>query len=150
MSPAPTILSVFLVITWTIFLITTFPTFGGATEFVFNTNFNSSSNLSLYGSATIQSSILSLTNDSTTFSLGRAFYSHKIPTKYADSSEALNFSTSFIFSLAPVKNLLPGPRFCLPLLTLLWLKRCKLLAALGFFQLLQQRRPQQQHLRCRV
>ncbi|RXH90440.1 hypothetical protein DVH24_035204 [Malus domestica] len=111
MSPAPTILSVFLVITWTIFLITTFPTFGGATEFVFNTNFNSSSNLSLYGSATIQSSILSLTNDSTTFSLGRAFYSHKIPTKYADSSEALNFSTSFIFSLAPVKNLLPGHGF---------------------------------------
>ncbi|KAM2145749.1 hypothetical protein EV2_048120 [Malus domestica] len=111
MSPAPTILSVFLVTTWTIFLITTFPTFGGATEFVFNTNFNSSSNLSLYGSATIQSSILSLTNDSTTFSLGRAFYSHKIPTKYANSSEALNFSTSFIFSLAPVKNLLPGHGF---------------------------------------
>ncbi|KAL6141285.1 hypothetical protein ACLB2K_059575 [Fragaria x ananassa] len=86
------------------------PFFSSTTEFVFNTNFNSSS-LLLNGNATFQSSILSLTNESTTFSLGRALYSQKIRTKLANSSSPLPFSTSFIFSLAPVQHLQPGHGF---------------------------------------
>ncbi|XP_015900965.3 probable L-type lectin-domain containing receptor kinase VII.2 [Ziziphus jujuba] len=83
------------------------------TEFVFNTNFNST-NLLLFGNATIQSSILSLTYDSITFSMGRALYPLKIPTKPTNSSSStglLPFSTSFIFSVAPAEHLLPGHGF---------------------------------------
>ncbi|CAB4273476.1 unnamed protein product [Prunus armeniaca] len=100
--------------TWTILIIAILSpnSVSGTTEFIFNTNFNSTS-LSLYGNATIQSSILSLTNDTTAFSLGRALYPQKIPTKPSNSSSStpLPFSTSFIFSLAPFKNLLPGHGF---------------------------------------
>ncbi|KAJ9176985.1 hypothetical protein P3X46_012242 [Hevea brasiliensis] len=78
-------------------------------EFVFNTNFNST-NLLTYGNATVQSSILALTNDAT-FSIGRALYPSKIATKLLNSSTILPFSTSFIFSIAPYKNLLPGHGF---------------------------------------
>ncbi|WVZ04371.1 hypothetical protein V8G54_025177 [Vigna mungo] len=80
-----------------------------STEFIYNTNFNSSNTL-IYGNATIQSSILTLTNSST-FSVGRAFYPSKIPTKSSNSSTPLPFSTSFIFSIAPFKGLLPGHGF---------------------------------------
>ncbi|KAK7290892.1 hypothetical protein RIF29_05658 [Crotalaria pallida] len=73
-----------------------------ATEFVYNRNFNST-NLKLIGNATIQSSILTLT-DQTYFSIGRAFYPYKIPMKHASSSTLLPFSTSFVFSIAPYKN----------------------------------------------
>ncbi|XP_027346969.1 probable L-type lectin-domain containing receptor kinase VII.2 [Abrus precatorius] len=78
-------------------------------EFVYNTNFNSTNTL-LYANATIESSILTLTNRST-FSVGRAFYPSKIPTKSSTSSTPLAFSTSFIFSIAPFKDLLPGHGF---------------------------------------
>ncbi|XP_047149975.1 probable L-type lectin-domain containing receptor kinase VII.2 [Vigna umbellata] len=80
-----------------------------STEFIYNTNFNSTNTL-IYGNATIQSSILTLTNSST-FSVGRAFYPFKIPTKSSNSSTPLPFSTSFIFSIAPFKGLLPGHGF---------------------------------------
>ncbi|XP_057727701.1 probable L-type lectin-domain containing receptor kinase VII.2 [Arachis stenosperma] len=73
-----------------------------ATEFVYNRNFNST-NTKLYGNATIQNSILSLTNQ-TYFSIGRAFYPFKIPMKKQSNSTLLPFSTSFIFSIAPIKN----------------------------------------------
>ncbi|KAF5458464.1 hypothetical protein F2P56_022491 [Juglans regia] len=76
------------------------------TEFIFNTNF-SSTNLLLFGNSTIQSSILAITDD-TVFSIGRALYPSKIPTKSANSSAPLPFSTSFIFSIAEVANFLPG------------------------------------------
>ncbi|KAE9599875.1 hypothetical protein Lal_00046345 [Lupinus albus] len=72
------------------------------TEFIYNTNFNST-NIKLYGNATIQSSILTLTNQSF-FSTGRAFYPHKIQTKSSNSSNLLPFATSFIFSIAKIKN----------------------------------------------
>ncbi|XP_022725722.1 probable L-type lectin-domain containing receptor kinase VII.2 isoform X2 [Durio zibethinus] len=78
-------------------------------EFVYNTNFNSA-NLVTFGDAAIDSSILSITNDST-FSVGRALYPLKIPVKSSNSSEVLTFSTSFIFSIAPLKGLLPGHGF---------------------------------------
>ncbi|XP_022634002.1 probable L-type lectin-domain containing receptor kinase VII.2 isoform X3 [Vigna radiata var. radiata] len=78
-------------------------------EFIYNTNFNSTNTL-IYGNATIESSILTLTNSST-FSVGRAFYPSKIPTKSSNSSTPLPFSTSFIFSIAPFKGLLPGHGF---------------------------------------
>ncbi|EXC18105.1 L-type lectin-domain containing receptor kinase VII.1 [Morus notabilis] len=74
-------------------------------DFLFN-GFNDTA-LSLYGNATIQSRILTLTND-TTFSIGRALYPSKIPAKRHNSSYVLPFSTSFIFSMAPYKNTLPG------------------------------------------
>ncbi|XP_019459020.1 PREDICTED: probable L-type lectin-domain containing receptor kinase VII.2 [Lupinus angustifolius] len=72
------------------------------TEFVYNRNFNSN-NVKLIGDATIQSSILTITNQ-TFFSIGRAFYPHIIPMKHAKSSALLPFATSFIFSIAPYKN----------------------------------------------
>ncbi|XWS63421.1 hypothetical protein CRYUN_Cryun06bG0095700 [Craigia yunnanensis] len=78
-------------------------------EFVYNTNFNST-NLITFGDATIDSSILSITNEST-FSIGRALYPLKIPVKSSNSSEILPFSTSFIFSITPLKSLLPGHGF---------------------------------------
>ncbi|XLU93634.1 hypothetical protein S245_007986 [Arachis hypogaea] len=84
-----------------------------STEFVYNTNFNST-NINLYANATIDdhshSSILTLTNHAS-FSIGRAFYPSKIPTKSSFSSNPLPFSTSFIFSIAPFKHLLPGHGF---------------------------------------
>ncbi|TKY66851.1 L-type lectin-domain containing receptor kinase VII.2 [Spatholobus suberectus] len=80
-----------------------------STEFIYNTNFDSTNTL-LYGNATIESSILTLTNRNT-FSVGRAFYPSKIPTKSSNSSTPLPFSTSFIFSIAPFKELLPGHGF---------------------------------------
>ncbi|XP_020229399.1 probable L-type lectin-domain containing receptor kinase VII.2 [Cajanus cajan] len=73
-----------------------------ATEFVYNRDFNSS-NIKLEGNATIQNSILTLTNQ-TFFSIGRAFYPHTIPTKPPNSSTLLPFATSFIFSVAPCEN----------------------------------------------
>ncbi|MED6154979.1 hypothetical protein PIB30_001120 [Stylosanthes scabra] len=80
-----------------------------ATEFVYNTNF-SNKNITLFGNATIQSSILTLTNK-TFFTIGRAFYPYRIPTKRANSSTILPFATSFIFSLASFKNFVAGPGF---------------------------------------
>ncbi|CAK8536415.1 unnamed protein product [Lathyrus sativus] len=76
------------------------------TEFVYNTNF-SSTNINLYGNATINKSILTLTNGSF-FSIGRAFYPKKLPTRLPNSSNLLPFATSFIFSVAPVKNFIAG------------------------------------------
>ncbi|XP_020237598.1 probable L-type lectin-domain containing receptor kinase VII.2 [Cajanus cajan] len=80
-----------------------------STEFIYNTSFNSTNTL-LHGNATTESSILTLTNRST-FSVGRAFYPFKIPTKPPNSSTPLPFSTSFIFSIAPFEDLLPGHGF---------------------------------------
>ncbi|KAK9923526.1 hypothetical protein M0R45_031938 [Rubus argutus] len=77
-----------------------------AVDFVFN-GFNTSSNLLLFGNATISSQILTLTNN-THFSIGRALYASKISTKRPNSSYVYPFSTSFIFSIAPYKNTLPG------------------------------------------
>ncbi|KAI3818736.1 hypothetical protein L1987_12553 [Smallanthus sonchifolius] len=74
-----------------------------AVNFIIN-SFNSTS-ISLYGNATIQSNILTLTN-STPVQIGRALYPQKIPTK--NSSSLLPFSTSFIFAMAPTRNTLPG------------------------------------------
>ncbi|OVA14917.1 Protein kinase domain [Macleaya cordata] len=76
-----------------------------AVDFVFN-GFDSS-NLLFYGNASIESKILSLTNDSS-FSIGRVLYPSKIPTRSTNSSNLLPFSTSFIFSIARIKNVLPG------------------------------------------
>ncbi|KAK7246503.1 hypothetical protein RIF29_41372 [Crotalaria pallida] len=76
-----------------------------ATDFIFN-GFNSSDVL-LYGNATIDSRVLTLTHDQT-FSIGRALYHKKIPTKQPNSSYIYPFSTSFIFSMAPYKGTLPG------------------------------------------
>ncbi|KAF3444119.1 hypothetical protein FNV43_RR13809 [Rhamnella rubrinervis] len=103
-------LALFL-LTPTVFIILSLNPVSPTTEFVFNANF-SSTNLLLFGNATIQSSIITLTNDSSTFSMGRALYPFKIPTKPTNSSSALlPFSTSFIFSAAPVEHFLPGHGF---------------------------------------
>ncbi|KAL4347601.1 hypothetical protein GQ457_17G005450 [Hibiscus cannabinus] len=78
-------------------------------EFVYNTNFDPT-NLITFGDAAIDSSsILSLTN--ATFSIGRALYPLKIPVKSSNSSKVLPFSTSFIFSISPLKGFLPGHGF---------------------------------------
>ncbi|KAK6917564.1 Legume lectin domain, partial [Dillenia turbinata] len=79
--------------------------FTTSTEFIFN-GFNHN-DLLLYGNATIESKILRLTNE-TSFAIGRALFPDKIPTKSPNSSLVLQFSTSFIFSMAPYKSRLPG------------------------------------------
>ncbi|XP_020220922.1 L-type lectin-domain containing receptor kinase VII.1 [Cajanus cajan] len=76
-----------------------------ATDFLFN-GFNSSQVL-LFGNATIDSRILTLTHNQT-FSIGRALYREKIPTKKPNSSYVYPFSTSFIFAMAPYEDTLPG------------------------------------------
>ncbi|CAL1372782.1 unnamed protein product [Linum trigynum] len=80
-----------------------------AIDFIFNqfNSTNSSSSLSLYGSAAVESRILTLTN-STAFTIGRVLYPQKIRTKTPNSSHVISFSTSFIFAMAPYKNTLPG------------------------------------------
>ncbi|KAJ1434540.1 Serine/threonine-protein kinase, active site [Sesbania bispinosa] len=79
------------------------------TEFVYNTNFNST-NIILFGNATIQTSILTLINASF-FSISHAFYPKKIATKPANSPTLLPFATSFIFSVSPIKNYIAGAGF---------------------------------------
>ncbi|KAK6917568.1 Protein kinase domain [Dillenia turbinata] len=79
--------------------------FTSSTEFTFN-GFNHN-DLLFYCNATIVSKILRLT-DGTNFAIGRALYPAKIQTKSPDSSHVLQFSTSFIFSMAPYKSRLPG------------------------------------------
>ena len=76
-----------------------------AVDFVFN-GFNSSDVL-LYGVAGIESRILTLTNH-TSFAIGRALYPFQIPAKSPNSSHVVPFSTSFIFSMAPYEDSLPG------------------------------------------
>ncbi|XP_038690659.1 L-type lectin-domain containing receptor kinase VII.1-like [Tripterygium wilfordii] len=76
-----------------------------AVDLVFN-GFNSS-DLSFFGNATIESRILTLTNE-TSFSIGRALYPLKIPAKAPNSSYVYPFSTSFILSMAPCKGVQPG------------------------------------------
>ncbi|POO00060.1 Serine/threonine protein kinase [Trema orientale] len=78
-----------------------------ALDFVFN-GFNTSDALLLFGNATVdQSRTLTLTND-TTFSIGRALFESKVPTRRPNSSYVYPFSTSFIFAMAPYRNTLPG------------------------------------------
>ncbi|KAL2341889.1 hypothetical protein Fmac_009829 [Flemingia macrophylla] len=76
-----------------------------AIDFLFN-GFNSSQ-LLLFGNATIDSRILTLTHKQT-FSIGRALYREKFPTKKPNSSYVYPFSTSFIFAMAPYQDTLPG------------------------------------------
>ncbi|KAK2639023.1 hypothetical protein Ddye_026818 [Dipteronia dyeriana] len=76
-----------------------------AFEFAFK-GFNASGIL-LYGSATLDSSAISLTQN-TTFSIGRAVYHSKILTSLHNSSTVLPFRTSFTFSITPYKNQPPG------------------------------------------
>ncbi|GAU27145.1 hypothetical protein TSUD_104540 [Trifolium subterraneum] len=42
---------------------------------------------------------------------GRAFYPQRVPTKSPNSSAILPFATSFIFSVAPIKNIITGHGF---------------------------------------
>ncbi|KAK4797935.1 hypothetical protein SAY86_030261 [Trapa natans] len=74
-------------------------------DFVLN-GFNFSDVL-LYGNATVASRVLTLTNR-TAFSIGRALYSARIPTKDPFTSYVYPFSTSFIFAMAPYRGVLPG------------------------------------------
>ncbi|XP_050371207.1 L-type lectin-domain containing receptor kinase VII.1-like [Argentina anserina] len=81
-----------------------------AIDFAFN-GFNSSDIL-LYGNATTDSGVLSLTENST-YSIGRALYNAKVPTRYSSSLNLLPFTTSFTFSIAPYKDPLAGHGFVL-------------------------------------
>ncbi|KAL5997660.1 hypothetical protein ACLOJK_008590 [Asimina triloba] len=74
-----------------------------AVDFIFN-GFDPP-NITLFGNASLQSRILSITSD-TSFSKGRALFPTKIPTK--SSNITLPFSTSFIFAVSQLKSVLPG------------------------------------------
>lgn len=76
-----------------------------AIDFIFN-GFNST-NISVYGNATIESHILTLTKGFKQ-SIGRGLYPSRIATKNKTSSKVLPFSTSFIFAMAPFKDTLSG------------------------------------------
>ncbi|XP_031280292.1 probable L-type lectin-domain containing receptor kinase VII.2 [Pistacia vera] len=102
-------------------------------EFIFNTNFNST-NLHTYGNATVQDSILSLTNR-TAFSIGRALYHSKIPTKQSNFSTPLPFFTSFIFSIAPHRHQLPGHGFVFVFLPFTGIEGASSAQHLGLFNL---------------
>ncbi|CAN8308482.1 unnamed protein product [Cochlearia groenlandica] len=78
-----------------------------AVDFIFNGFDDSPSSLSLYGNATIGSKTLTLTNQ-TSFSTGRALHNTRILTKDPSTSSVLPFSTSFIFSMSPLRNALSG------------------------------------------
>ncbi|KAK9284255.1 hypothetical protein L1049_023424 [Liquidambar formosana] len=80
-----------------------------ALDFILH-NFNSSRNFLFYGNATIESSTLTLTTDST-FSIGRALYPYQIFTTPPNSSYIIPFSSSFIFSISPFQNYSPGDGF---------------------------------------
>ncbi|KAF6166862.1 hypothetical protein GIB67_026641 [Kingdonia uniflora] len=71
-------------------------------DFILN-GFNSSSDLLLYGNSTLGEHVLTLTTPSS-FTIGRALY----PTKVTKDS---SFFTSFIFSISPFKDSLPGHGF---------------------------------------
>ncbi|KAJ9690470.1 hypothetical protein PVL29_012891 [Vitis rotundifolia] len=85
--------------------ISTFFGSASAVDFVFN-GFNSSDML-LYGVADIESRVLTLTSQ-TSLAIGRALYPSKVPAKSPNSSHVVPFSTSFIFSMAPYEDILPG------------------------------------------
>ncbi|KAL3643433.1 hypothetical protein CASFOL_014248 [Castilleja foliolosa] len=76
-----------------------------AVDFIFN-GFDPP-DVSRYGDATIESRVISLTKH-LHFSIGRAQYPSKIPTKHPNSSFVLPFSTSFVFALTPYKGEPPG------------------------------------------
>ncbi|KAH6795416.1 hypothetical protein C2S51_036402 [Perilla frutescens var. frutescens] len=76
-----------------------------AVDLLFNSF--SDSSVVLYGNATVESRILTLTGDAG-FEIGRALYTSKIPTKDANTSRVLPFSTSFIFAMAPFRGRLAG------------------------------------------
>ncbi|KAL3627778.1 L-type lectin-domain containing receptor kinase VII.1 [Castilleja foliolosa] len=76
-----------------------------AVDFLFN-GFGPS-DVSRYGDSTNISRAITLTNR-LPFSLGRAIYPSKIPTKQPSSSFVLPFSTSFIFAMSPYRSELPG------------------------------------------
>ncbi|XP_010260209.1 PREDICTED: L-type lectin-domain containing receptor kinase VII.1-like [Nelumbo nucifera] len=89
-----------LLLTKTLFFRSTY-----AVDLVFN-GFNSSE-LFFYGTASLESRVLILTNNSA-FSVGRALYPTKIPTRPPNSSTLLPFYTSFILSIAPSDGQLSG------------------------------------------
>ncbi|GAV67665.1 Pkinase domain-containing protein/Lectin_legB domain-containing protein [Cephalotus follicularis] len=101
-----------------------------AVDFVFN-GFNSSDVL-LYGTAIIDSRILTLTNE-TAMTIGRALYPQKISTKAPNSSHVYPFSTSFIFSIVPYKNTLAGHGFVLLFVPFTGIKGATAAQNLGLF-----------------
>lgn len=81
-----------------------------AVNFGFFHSSDCSDDLLLYGNATISSDTLSVTGD-TTFSIGRALYRAKVPTRFPNSTKVVPLSTSFTFSITKLKNTLPGHGF---------------------------------------
>ncbi|PWA61040.1 Concanavalin A-like lectin/glucanase superfamily [Artemisia annua] len=79
-----------------------------ATDFLYN-SFTTTTNLSLIGDARIEPPVIRLSNDSNQWSVGRAFYSEKIPilTNFTTNlinfpaKNATSFSTQFVFSILP-------------------------------------------------
>ncbi|KAF2591232.1 hypothetical protein F2Q70_00039779 [Brassica cretica] len=82
-------------------------------DFVYNSNFTTTNTLLVDATVDSPPSILTLTNE-TTSSIGRGLYPSRIPSSSSSSSSSsspLPFATSFIFSMAPYKNRLPGHGF---------------------------------------
>lgn len=88
-----------------------------ATDFLFN-SFTNTTNLLLIRDARIEPPVIRLSNDSNQWSVGRAFYSERIPiltnfpanlTNFAASNvSAASFSTQFVFSILPEIASSPG------------------------------------------
>lgn len=73
-----------------------------AVDFVYNSF--TRTDLALTNDATLESSVIRLTNDSNQYSIGRAFYPTRLPFRPAPTS----FSTQFVFSVLPEISTSPG------------------------------------------
>ncbi|KAI3673550.1 hypothetical protein L6452_39673 [Arctium lappa] len=78
-----------------------------AVDFLFN-SFNSATDLQLIRDARIEPPVIRLSNDSNQWSIGRAFYSTRIPMLRPNSGNLTSFSTQFVFSILPEITASPG------------------------------------------
>ncbi|KAJ0578358.1 putative protein kinase RLK-Pelle-L-LEC family [Helianthus annuus] len=80
-----------------------------AVDFLFNSfNTTTNNNLLFLHDARIEPPVIRFTNDSNPLSVGRAFYSTKIPILQPNSTNLTTFSTQFIFSILPDNPSTPG------------------------------------------
>ncbi|CAB4280701.1 unnamed protein product [Prunus armeniaca] len=86
-----------------------------ALEFLFNSfsNITNATDLTLIDDALLDATVIRLTNDTATLSVGRVFYPKKLAMRPTSNSSSLtSFSTSFVFSILPDIASSPGFGLC--------------------------------------
>ncbi|KAI3454434.1 hypothetical protein Pfo_011097 [Paulownia fortunei] len=80
-----------------------------ALDFVFNSFTAGAANITLTNDAYLEPPVIRLINESNPLSIGRAFYSTRIPFKPSNSTNVTtSFSTQFVFSILPEISTSPG------------------------------------------